>query len=188
MSKNVIKLEHCKHDDSNEMGFQYSFVDYIISGYTGQDNVQVCAILQLLCSSVQKKHPDVKEIFLQSDNATCFSSQAIIHFIHHLNAENPSVTINKWIFTDAQTGCGRLDTHFSYVNIVLKSYVEDGNDIDMEEDICKALLYHDGLSGTTVVLVDGSRLKAHRGIKALCIYLLPCLCHSHLQHMILGQY
>ena len=146
-------------DDDKEMGFQYSIMDYIISGYTGQDNVQVCAILQLLCSSVQKMHPDVNEICLQSDNATWFSSQEMIPFIHHLNAEHPSVTINKCIFTEAQTGCGILDTHFSYVNIVLKSYVEDGNDIDMEEDIFKALSYHHGIAGTTVVLVDGSRLK-----------------------------
>ena len=57
-------------DDSNEMGFQYSFVDYIIAFYSGQDNVQVCAILQLICSSVQKKFPNVKEICIQSDNST----------------------------------------------------------------------------------------------------------------------
>ena len=83
----------------------------------------------------------------------------MIPFIHHLNAENSSVKIKRWIFTEAQTGRGRLDTHYSYVNIVLKSYVEDGHDIDMEEDIFKALSFRDGLAGTTVVLVDGSQHK-----------------------------
>ena len=60
-------------DDDKLCGFRYSFVDYIISGYSGQDNVQVCAILQIIYSSIQNNFPNkVKVIFLQSDNATCF--------------------------------------------------------------------------------------------------------------------
>ena len=61
-------------------------------------------------------------------------------------------------FTEAQTGRGRLDTHFSYINIILRSYVEDGHNIDLEEDIVRALSYRGGLSGTTVVLVEASDL------------------------------
>ena len=41
------------------------------------------------------------------------------------------------MFTEAQTGRGRLDTHFYIVNHVLKSFVEDGNDVIVEKTSLK---------------------------------------------------
>ena len=159
MSVMGVMLVQWMENDDGKKGFKYSFVDYIVKGYSGQDNVQVAALIQEISSLVRNKFTAVKQICLQSDNATCFASQEMIPFIHHLNAENNTTRIVKWIFTEAQTGHGRIDTHFSYVNIVLKSYVEDGNDIDLEDDIFKALSYQGGLAGTTVVLFDGRQLS-----------------------------
>eukprot|EP00957_Ditylum_brightwellii_P186058 14165766-Ditylum_brightwellii.AAC.1 len=58
--------------------------------------------------------------------------------------------ISKWIYTEAQTGRGRLDTHFSYLNLVLKAYIEDGNDMVLEEHILSAIAFRGGVTGTTV--------------------------------------
>ena len=107
---------------------------------------------------MKQNKPNITEICLQSDNATCFASQDLIPFIYHINEDLAGLNIAKWIYTEAQTGRGRLDTHFSYINIMLKSYVEDGHNIDLEEDIVKALSYRGGIAGTTVVLVDASDL------------------------------
>ena len=148
----------CVIDDDDDVAFRYTFVDYVIKGYSGQDNVQVAAVLNLMVSGITRNNPTIKEICLQSDNATCFASQDMMPYIYHLNDELSGIKFVKWIFTEAQTGRGRLDTHFSYINIMLRSYVEDGHNIDLEEDIVKALSYRGGLAGTTVVLVDASDL------------------------------
>ena len=145
-------------EQDKELSFKYSFVDYVIKGYSGQDNIQIAAALNIMVDQITKKRPDIKEICFQSDNATCFSSQELIPYISQLNDELSDITIVKWIYTEAQTGRGRLDTHFSYINIMLKSYIEDGFNIDLEEDIVKALSHRGGIAGTTVVLVDGSDL------------------------------
>lgn len=40
----------------------------------------------------------------------------------------------------------------------MKSYVEDGHDIDLEEDIVNAISHRQGIAGTTAVLVDATNL------------------------------
>ena len=55
--------------------FEYSFVEYIIKGYSGQYNVQVEAVTQLAVDTVQHRHPAAKRVIIQSDNAISFASQ-----------------------------------------------------------------------------------------------------------------
>ena len=138
-------------------GFEYHFFDIVMKGHAGQDNVQVAAALELIVELVHERFPETEDIVLQSDNASCFSSQELIPYVFQMNEELSSKsfpTISKWIFTEAQTGRGRLDTHFSYVNVWFKSFVEDGNDVILEEDIVSALMYRGGLAGTTAVLYN----------------------------------
>ena len=102
-------------------------------------------------------------VFLQSDNATCFASQELIPYIYHLNAKSLSKgewVISKWIFTEAQTRRGRLDTHFLYINLVLKAYIEDGNDVILEDYIIDALSFCGGIADTTVLLYNCSNLSS----------------------------
>lgn len=142
-------------------GFEYSFVNFIFKNYSGQDHVQVASAIEQIISHVHEKFPEVKEIIIQSDNASCFASQELIPFIYHTNKESQikkMPIISKWIFTEAQTGRGKLDTHFSYLNKVFKSFVEDGNNILIEEDILEALAFDDGVAGTTGILLDCSKL------------------------------
>jgi hypothetical protein len=86
----------------------------------------------------------------------------LIPFIYHLNSEskeeNSPITTN-WIYTEAQTGRGRLDTHFSYLNLIFKSYIEDGNDIMLEEQILDAISFCGGVAGTTGVLINCEKLN-----------------------------
>jgi hypothetical protein len=86
----------------------------------------------------------------------------LIPFIYHLNLESKeeeSPIITNWIYTEAQTGRTRLDTHFSYLNLIFKSYVEDGNDIILEEQILDALAFCGGVAGTTGVLINCENLN-----------------------------
>ena len=144
-------------------GFQYNFCDYVFKSYSGQDNVQVASAIEEIVKNTKEHYPHVKQIILQSDNATCFSSQELIPYIYHLNHKSSNIgnpVISEWIYTEAQTGRGRLDTHFSYINLILKSFVEDGNEILLEENILQAITFNGGISGTTVVVIDCSRLSS----------------------------
>ena len=91
---------------------------------------------------------------IQSDNETCFYSQEIVPSLFHLIAEYYGNTIKRWIFTDAKIGQVRLDTHFLYVNVAMKSYVENNTDINMEGGIFKALYFQYGITGTSSVLLE----------------------------------
>ena len=101
----------------------------------------MASILLFVLMHVKKNHPLVNVMFMQSDNATCFSSQEHVPYIYHKNKEwtvGLSIMISLWIFTESGTGKVRLDTHYSLLNIFLKSFIEDGHDITTEEDIFKA--------------------------------------------------
>ena len=61
--------------------FEYSFVDYIIKGYSGQVHVQVASAIQLASVTVQGRHPASKKIIIQSENPRGYSSQYLITLI-----------------------------------------------------------------------------------------------------------
>ena len=138
----VVKMVEIKENgvevEKEVGGFQYKFVDYIFKGYAGQDHTQIVAAIEKIVEHMKENYPEVNEMIFQSDNATCFASQELIPFIYHLNAESKQKgfpIITNWIFTETQTGRGRLDTHFSYLNLILKVFVEDGNNVMLEEHI-----------------------------------------------------
>lgn len=139
-------------------GLVYRFIDIAIKGYNAQDHVQVAGLLQVMMEQISSKSPQVKEIVCQSDNASGFASFELVPFIFNLNVRLKTIRITRWIFTEAQTGRGRLDTHFAFLNVKIKGYVEDGNDVLVPDHIIDALTSADGISGTTVLLVDASEL------------------------------
>ena len=71
--------------DGEVSGFEYSFIDYLIKGYSGQDNLQVSDVIQLAVDTVQNRHPAAKKFIIQSDNSRGFASQEFITFIFNIN-------------------------------------------------------------------------------------------------------
>ena len=61
--------------DGEVSGFEYSFVDYLIKGHSGQNHVQVEAVIQLDVDTVQDRHPAAKKVIIQSYNESGFASQ-----------------------------------------------------------------------------------------------------------------
>lgn len=48
--------------DNDPWRFQYSFVDYVIKGYSAQDNVQVCACVAKMVEVLTERHCKLKQI------------------------------------------------------------------------------------------------------------------------------
>jgi hypothetical protein len=99
-------------NNDDEPAVDYCFVDFVIKGYSAQDHVQVAATLRCILHRIAMVKPATKEITLQSDNASCFASQELIPFIYHGNKTVNRPKVVCWLYTEAQTGRGRLDTHF----------------------------------------------------------------------------
>lgn len=111
-----------EHQSSNSR-VEYSFCDFAVGGHSAQETVQLFALLQTIVSFVKNQFPIINKFIPQSDNTFCFASQNLIPFIFHMNASNRGSglpVIIRWIFTETQTGCGRLVTHFSYVSVKIK--------------------------------------------------------------------
>lgn len=133
----------------------------MLKGYAGQENEQEASATGHIVREVKGRLPEVGEIVFQSDSASCVVLQELIPFIYHLNAQSiiyGSPVILTWIFIEAQTRRGWLDTHFSYFKLILKAFVVDRNDILLEDDIVHDLSFRAGIARTTTVLLDSAQL------------------------------
>ena len=83
MSLLVITEIRCKYDGGVSR-FEYSFGDYVIKGYSFQDNVQVTDEIRFGVYIVQYHHPDSKKVIIQSYSASGFVSQELILFIFNM--------------------------------------------------------------------------------------------------------
>ena len=116
-------------------GLAYNFYDVVVDKYSSQDNLQVLSILDAIIDQIKLDHPEIEELMLGSDNASCLASHDNIPFIHHRNLTKLDIKIRNWIYTEACTGKNLLDTHFAFLALLLKLYVLDGHDISNELDI-----------------------------------------------------
>jgi hypothetical protein len=86
--------------------------------------------------------------------------------MYHLNkkfeGEELGFRLERWLFTEACTGKDEEDTHFSFVSTILTGYMLEGNNIDTEADIFKALQFQGGLAGSHTLFMDAERLAKER--------------------------
>ena len=62
-------LVYWSHDKS---GYIHKFEDYVLKGYSSQNNVQVSLVIQHIVSKLHDNYPWLQEILFQSDNSSCF--------------------------------------------------------------------------------------------------------------------
>lgn len=140
------------------VGLERVYIDVIIEHYSDQDHVQVSALMRIMLEEIKKRYPDLKEVYVKTDNASCMVSQDNIPYIWNLNkrfAEKyGEYKVKGWVSGEACTNKGYVDVHFAYTNIVISSYAEDGNDVKTEEDTYNALNFRGGMKGSSVILID----------------------------------
>ena len=110
------------------------------------------------------------EVLIQSDNTSGFESEELIPVIFNMDTRicaEKNVVLIRWIFTEAQIGKTWFDTHYSCLNKKFQAYVEDDNDILIEDDIVKAVSFNKSIYGTTAVLVDAADLFRKRYLKII---------------------
>jgi hypothetical protein len=63
-----------------EVSREYRFYDIAVEWYSRQDNVQVLGKLTTLLPLIKEHYPEITEISIQSDNASCLASHDIIAY------------------------------------------------------------------------------------------------------------
>ena len=108
---------------------------------------------------IKQDFPLIEELVLESDNASYLASRDNTIYMHYHNQNIDGIKVTNWLHTEACTGKGRLDDHFSYLNLKLKAHAIHVNEIRAEEDIYTAMTFENGLAGTTAILFDGSNVE-----------------------------
>ena len=58
-----------------------------------------------------------------------------------------------------------METHYSFLNKKIQAYVENDNEILIEDDIVKGIGFNGGIYGTTAVLVNADNLFGKISLK-----------------------
>ena len=126
-----------KSRDGNNIGSH--FVDIVIDGDGDQDVSTSAAMIEALMRSLSISYPWIRKVVLVSDNGSHFSSYDVMYFIYRMNArlhaEGIQIMVVRYVFTEAQWGKSRLDTHFSYSKGTLRAWVASGHDVLTPRDI-----------------------------------------------------
>ena len=145
------------------VGLEFTYIDVIVENYSDQDHVQVSALMRIILEEVKSRHDEITEVHIKTDNASCMVSQDNIPYIWNLNKQfdekyDTDFKVKGWITGEACTNKGRVDGHFAYTNIVINSYVEDGNDVTTEEQLFEGYKFRGGMKGSTAILIDAKGL------------------------------
>ncbi len=115
------------------------FVDIVIDGDGDQDVSTSTAMIEALIRSLSKTYPWIRKVVFVSDNGSHFASYDIMYAIFSMNArfvaEGVDLMVVRNVFTEAQWGKSRLDTHFSYSKGTLRALVASGHHVLTPNDI-----------------------------------------------------
>lgn len=117
------------------------FLDLIVNGDGDQDVATSIALVDALVHHIRKTYPQIKSMFIISDNGSHFSSFDMLYFIHRLNErlKDMEFRVARWIFTEPQWGKSRLDTHFAYLKALIKRWLSWLHDVQTPRDVFIAL-------------------------------------------------
>jgi hypothetical protein len=149
--------------NDNGAAVQTCFYDVVCED-NKQDTEQVQAIISCLVKVITQDFPGVQTIKLVSDNGTAFSSGENMQYIWSMNkinwgidSNNRAIRVSDWFFYEAQCGKTILDTHFSFVGIILNRYARSGSAVSNTLDIYNALAMDNGIANSSALLIGITR-------------------------------
>lgn len=155
------KPNHDRYTETESKGrereeFDVMYFDYMSTGDTTQDYFMVLSGLEAMLHEIHKELPHIKSIVLQSDNARCYQSSALIYGIVLLNMTSP-IKVRRFIHTETQDGKCSLDAHFAVAMAHVLRYVAMGNNVITPTQLVMALNSNGGVRNTKPVLYAVNR-------------------------------
>ena len=130
----------------------------VVSSEATQDASQVQSLLSAVLPSIKEFIPSATQFTVVSDNGSAFSGQENFRFCFGRNKVqwDCGLTLTRWMYFEAQCGKTTLDTHFSFVNIVLRRFAREVRPVKNHRDVFDALKANGGITNSLAMLAEFS--------------------------------
>lgn len=106
---------------------------------------------------MKNKLPDVQNVWIISDNATCYGNPTLSVILPFLGKER-SIKIKSYTHSETHRGKGFVDAHLAVVmRHMNRSVNENGKDMAMPTDEISRLEWNGGIASSTAGLVNINR-------------------------------
>lgn len=145
--------------DPPDRYLETSYYDFVVKDSADQGTAEVQGALPHIIRSVKENNPDIKFLYLNSDNASGFASNNNIEFIYQMNKINWGMNLEdgdcifvvRYLNTEAGKGSDPLDTHFAYLAKAIKEFASRmGNKICTPKQLFDALCTRQ-IAGATIL-------------------------------------
>lgn len=113
----------------------------------------VAHIIRHLLLTLSVQFPNLKEIYMKTDNAGCYHCTPLISFISQNHSHFP-ITIKEFNFSEAQSGKDLCDSKTGSCRMHVARFLNEGNDILSASDLKRALESNNGLKGTKICVIS----------------------------------
>ena len=123
-----------------------------------QNSFAVASIIEHLLETIKKETPEIKNVYLRSDNAGCYHSGSLLLSLPSIG-QRTRITVLRYDFSEPQSGKDICDRKTAPMKAHIRRWVNEKHDVITAEDMKTALESHGGVKGTrtAVVEVDTSR-------------------------------
>ncbi|CAC5390370.1 unnamed protein product [Mytilus coruscus] len=125
-----------------------------------QDWYSVSSLLLHALTTIKQQLPEIKEMFLRSDNAGCYKCGQIWLVMNELSQQS-GITIRRYDYSEPQSGKSYCDAKIAHMRGKMQVYVLNGNNIKTAKDMKTAIDYQHRVSGvqSSVVAIKNENLK-----------------------------
>ena len=104
----------------------------------------VASICEHVLRTIKEERPQIKKVFLKSDNAGCYHNGAYLVSLRDVGVR-VGIDIERYDFSETQPGKGICDRKIASMKSHVRIYVNEKHDVVFAEDL-KAALKSKGLS------------------------------------------
>ncbi|KAK3095239.1 hypothetical protein FSP39_012015 [Pinctada imbricata] len=149
MSWHVSCLVTKSSNEDEDLDLQ-SYIHIFENGSQGW--FSVANILLHLFDHLSVSKPELKEVFLKSDNAACYHCSNLLGFLQQNNSMFP-IQVKQYNFSEPQSGKDLCDSKTGSCRLHMLKHTNEGNNILSPQDMKMALESHGGVKGTQASVV-----------------------------------
>jgi hypothetical protein len=112
-----------------------------------QDWFAVCSIFEDLLTTIQRKYPHIKKVYLRSDEAGCYHNNMLLAALKDVG-KRTKIDVVRYDYSEPQFGKDICDRILCPMKLAIRNYCNEGHDILRAEDMREALIDHP-VKGTT---------------------------------------
>jgi len=143
---------------------RHQYIDTVVCK-SKQDAIQVQTVLESVLVFLKTKLlKSVKRVVLVSDNGASLSNKLNIQYVWSRNKSmwDADLFVERWLFFESQCGKTILDTHFSFVGIMIRNFARSVRAVSSHRDVFDACKNDGGIEKTSTVLLDFERSEAEK--------------------------